>query len=63
MFIKLNVHEGGAALRLARHARKLSQRQLGELSGLPIWLIFQIEHGRPAAPREMTKLLRALSID
>jgi transcriptional regulator with XRE-family HTH domain len=52
----------GAAVRVARAVRNLSQVELAKLTGLPNSRIFQIEHGlaRPT-PEEWCKIWNALT--
>lgn len=54
----------GNAIRIMRLVHGLSQRRLGELSGVKPWRIFQIEHG-VVEPRdtEIARLLGALTTD
>ena len=54
----------GRAIYLLRQARRLSRRQLAELSGVPREVIFQIEIGRTRAPhlRTVEKLAKGFGI-
>ncbi len=60
-----NNQELGDAVRKAREAKGLSQRQLGKVSGLTYSAISRIESGQRAAPdaASLQKLARALDID
>ena len=53
----------GYAIRIGRTFRHMSQRQLGEAAGLPVWRIWKIENNvsRPSQ-QEVAAILRVLSI-
>ncbi len=55
--------EAGGLIRLGRAYRRLSQRQLGEATGIPPFRIFRLEHGltRPR-PGELAKIAEALDL-
>ncbi|MDI3462126.1 MAG: hypothetical protein OJF50_000947 [Nitrospira sp.] len=58
---KLN---NGDAVRIARAVRGLTQRELGNASGLPMWMIWQIEHGvRQPKPDEWANIWSALTTE
>ena len=57
--------EIGDAIRKAREAKGLSQRQLGKLSGVDYSAISRIENGERAAPdaTSLMRIARALDVD
>lgn len=54
----------GEAVRIARAVRGLTQRELANASGLPMWMIWQIEHGvRQAETDEWARIWSALTTE
>jgi transcriptional regulator with XRE-family HTH domain len=54
----------GDAVRIARAIRGWTQRELGEVSGLPMWMIWQIEHNlRQPKSEEWSRIWSALSTE
>ena len=52
----------GKAIQVGRALRGMTQRELAEASGLPVWRVWSLEHGvKPPKPDELAKILMALT--
>lgn len=53
----------GKTIRMARVAKKITQRQLVEKTGISLPTIVNIEHGKDASIRVLKKLCEALDLE